>query len=76
MSTEQKPPLGLRPESTAAAQFNRERIREIMLAIGRHLDANMTIPEAWMEELDRRLRTMLGPVSQLTPEQARTIGRS
>jgi len=65
MSAEQKPPLGLRPESIATAQFNRERIREIMLALGRYLDVNMSIPEAWMDELDTRLRHTLEEEKQI-----------
>jgi hypothetical protein len=75
MNTEQKPPLGLRPESIAAAQFNRERIREIMLALGRYLDVNMDIPEAWMDELDTRLRHTLEEHEKISPAMSAALAR-
>lgn len=43
----QKPPLGLKPRYIHDSQ----RIDEILCAIERYTDANMSIPKSWVEEL-------------------------
>lgn len=47
MSESQKPPLGIQPRWLHDSQ----RAKEIIEAIGRYTDANMTIPKSWIEEL-------------------------
>ncbi len=60
-----KPPLGLRPEFIAVEQKsfnNKDRIVEIMDAVGRYVKAEKSIPEKWTEELTRRVANFNGVV--------------
>lgn len=47
MSEMQKPPIGLKPRWIHDSQ----RAKEILDAIERYTDSNMSIPKAWIEEL-------------------------
>jgi DNA-directed RNA polymerase subunit RPC12/RpoP len=43
-----KPPIGLKPKNI----HDQERALEILAAMTRYVEANKTIPEAWVYELD------------------------
>lgn len=47
MSELKKPPLGLKPRWV----HDLRRVEDILDAIERYTDANMSIPKAWVEEL-------------------------
>lgn len=47
MENSQKPPIGLKPRNI----HDSERIDEILCAIERYTDANMSIPKSWVVEL-------------------------
>jgi len=47
MENSQKPPVGLTPRYI----HDGERIDEILCAIERYTDANMSIPKSWVDEL-------------------------
>lgn len=55
MENSQKPPLGLTPRYI----HDCERIDEILCAIERYTDANMSIPKSWVEELRDLLKANL-----------------
>ena len=47
MSELQKPPIGLKPRWI----HDSERAKEILDAMARYTDANMSIPKKWIDEL-------------------------
>lgn len=55
MENSQKPPVGLKPRYI----HDGERIDEILCAIERYTDANMSIPKSWVEELRKLLKANL-----------------
>ena len=55
MENGQKPPMGLKPRYI----HDGERIDEILCAIERYTDANMSIPKSWVEELRDLLKANL-----------------
>lgn len=55
MENSQKPPLGLKPRYI----HDVERIDEILCAIERYTDANMSIPKSWVNELRDLLKANL-----------------
>lgn len=55
MEDKVKPPIGLEPRYVHDAK----RIDEILSAIERYTDANMSIPEAWINELRDLIKTHL-----------------
>lgn len=59
MENSQKPPVGLKPRYI----HDSERIDEILYAIERYTDANMSIPKSWIEELRDLFKVHLGSVS-------------
>lgn len=46
-----KPPIGLRPKDVAAAVNRDRRVKEIVQAMHRYVEANEDIPWAWVSEL-------------------------
>ncbi len=55
MENSQKPPIGLKPRYI----HDSERIDEILYAIERYTDANMSIPKSWVDELRDLLKANL-----------------
>ena len=55
MENSKKPPVGLKPRYI----HDGERIDEILCAIERYTDANMSIPKSWVEELRDLLKANL-----------------
>ena len=55
MENIQKPPVGLKPRYV----HDGERIDEILCAIERYTDANMSIPKSWIDELRDLLKANL-----------------
>ena len=55
MENSQKPPIGLKPRYI----HDSERIDEILCAIERYTDANMSIPKSWVNELRDLLKANL-----------------
>jgi hypothetical protein len=54
----QRPPLGLRPEASAIHGFRADRIREIIAAMTRYIEADTLVPIEWLRELERRLEEL------------------
>lgn len=59
MSTGNPPPIGLRPESVFNEMQNQSRLGEIIGAIRRYAGAEKPIPLAWVDELERRVNTLI-----------------
>lgn len=55
MENNQKPPVGIKPRYI----HDGERIEEILCAIERYTDANMSIPKSWVDELRDLLKANL-----------------
>jgi hypothetical protein len=53
--TEEKPPVGLRPEWIFEESRQYERLQEISDAIGRYSANNKPVPDAWARELSKRI---------------------
>ena len=47
-----KPPVGLRPDYIAVAEYDRSRCKEIGEAILRYATALQPVPQAWIDELN------------------------
>lgn len=50
--TYKAPPLGLRPDYIAVAEYDKARCKEIGEAMARYATAMLPIPEAWINELN------------------------
>lgn len=57
MSELEKPPLGLEPRWV----HDSRRAKDILDAIERYTDANMSIPKTWVEELQDLFNAYFGP---------------
>jgi hypothetical protein len=49
-----KPPLGITPEKIWREAQDEARVRDLRAAMKRYLEADQTIPGAWLDELKRR----------------------
>lgn len=49
--TDEKPPIGLRPQSVHNKQVDQDRAAEIIAAMLRYADVKKPIPETWIYEL-------------------------
>jgi hypothetical protein len=53
-SNVQKPPIGLLPQNIFLELQNKQRVQDILDACSRYNEANMNIPQEWIDELSSR----------------------